>query len=633
MLQIFHNYKRSFFLVFVIATVSFVMTGFGLNMGSSRNNQVAVTVNDHEVSIEDFYRQRKNLEQRYRRMFGDNYDQFAASLNLNQQIIDQLIADELIKEEATEIGLVPSKLAIQNLLMSTGLFDNGYDANTYRAFLRQMGMTAGQFESQARETALVGQFSELLTDFSYASKNETRSILEINETKFDVDYLEFDPSEFVAQVEDPKDDELQSFYEENATDYETEPEVSYYYVVFDPKNYLEKVEVLPEDVEVYYADNESKFRTPEKIKARHIQFTFGKEDDPKAMASLKEKAEGVLQKAVAGEDFEGLVAQYSDDFVSKANGGDLGWFERGTQNPALEEAAFKLKGPGISELVETDYGYHIVKVEDYQEPAVKDLDQVKAEIEQTIRKEQAPAYAVADAYDMYDQWTKKAVPLDQFAVTKNITTGVTPELMSAGKDPEGYRGLTAKVIKDADISEQLVELGDKTILVGIKEYAPSEIPQIDFVKAKVVEAWKRIKSKELARNQADAILNSFLSGEIKTMKEAAASIKATLQTQSELTRTKGRTGVFTDPEVSKEIFRTYNENSMPESVHDVNGKFYLFQVSKIIAPKPEDIDSKIASTREQESARAGRLLFASVINTLKAKAEIDVNQSLLTSQF
>ncbi len=629
MLQVFHGFKKSFLLILMVVIVAFVMTGFGINLGGPKRDSFAVKIGDQEISFDQFYQERKELEARYRQVFGANFDNFAGSLKLNQQILDRLIADTLVNDFANASGLVASKVGVQKMILGSGLFQNGYDEKIYRAYLQQVGMTSAQFEAQLNSAALTEQFSNLIQDLTFASKRETESFLAQAETAYTVDYVVFDSAEYLDEVADPKDDQLKEFYESNSTDYETEPAIAYHYIVFDPKDHLGDVEVLSEDVEFYYSEHQNEFRLPEEVQARHIQLNFGKSDGPEKMSALKEKAEEIRNKALTGGSFEELVQIHSEDYATKTLGGDLGSIQRGNTVLAKEvvAAAFNLKNGGISEVIGTDYGYEIIKVDSYKEPEVKDLAKVKDEIEKKLRAEQAPAYASATAHDLYDAWLKSDLPLDQFALSKTIVSRVTSELLEVDKDPENLKGLTAKLISSADIKEQMIELGDLTILVGIKEYQPAEVPALENIKPQVVKVWKDLESKNLSQNAAQALVTAVKDGGYKTLADGAKTLKLKLEELKEITRAKAA-APFNDPSMQADLFNTTTPGKAPKRAYSLGGKHYVFQVKDLKGADSKEISKKVAEARSQESDRLGRLLLASLVKDLKAKAEIDISPSL-----
>jgi len=162
------------------------------------------------------------------------------------------------------------------------------------------------------------------------------------------------------------------------------------------KEVVEKITLSEKEIKAYYNDHPEAFKTPESVKARHILILVEKTAAEADKKNLKAKAEGILARLKAGEDFAKLAEENSDDPGSKSKGGDLGFFEKGSMVPAFEETAFSLKPGELSEIVETEYGYHIIKVEEKKEASLEPYeaikDKVKEQALQEVRKAKVTAF-------------------------------------------------------------------------------------------------------------------------------------------------------------------------------------------------------------------------------------------------
>jgi len=630
MLQVFHSFKKSHAILLLVIVVAFVMTSFGVGMGGPKQQNAALTVDGEEVPYTEFYRQRQDLEHRYRQVFGANLDQFLPNLRLNQQVVDGLISEKLMAKLADQVGLVYSKSGVEKMILSSGLFPNGYDEQVYRAFLQQSGMTSAQFETELQSKSVNQQISKLIEDVSFASLKETEAEIRQTETSYDVNYVEFSPEFLLTSVKQPSEDQLKEFYESNSTDYETQPAISYHYIKFDPKESISDVEILPEDIEIYYSEHENEFKLPEEVHLRHIQLNFSKDDTPEKMSKLKERAEELRKKVMAGQPFEELAQIHSDDFATKTLGGDLGFVSKTNTSVPKEVlgAAFAKKTPGILELISTEYGYSIVKLEEYKEGSLKDLSLVKADIEKNLREEQAPAYASSKAHDIYEEWIKAKLSLDQFALKKDMIAAITPSLMERMQDPESLKGLTAKIMDNPELKEQIVELGDVTVLAGIKEFQPSEVPALINVKPQLLKAWNEKESNRLAKEAADSFVMAMTDASYKTLAEGTTKLKLKLLSAKDISQAKPGAAPFSDPAIQKDLFSTVVAKAAPKQSYRVGNKYYVYEVSTLKFPDPKEIEKKVSAAREQESRKVSSLLMASLVSSLKAKADITVSNNL-----
>jgi peptidyl-prolyl cis-trans isomerase C len=170
------------------------------------------------------------------------------------------------------------------------------------------------------------------------------------------------------------------------------------------KEVISKIKVTEKEAKAYYDKNPDLFKSPEQVKARHILIQVPKEASDEEKKKLKEKADEVLKKVKAGEDFTKLAAEYSDDPGTKSKGGDLGFFSKGSMVPAFEQAAFSLKPGEVSELVETEFGFHVIKIDEKKEAVSEPFETIKEKVtKQALREKQE-----AKVTEFVEQALKKA---------------------------------------------------------------------------------------------------------------------------------------------------------------------------------------------------------------------------------
>jgi len=638
MIKWIHQNKRSVTVFLIAGCVVLSMSFFKVDLGDTKRKRFAIKVDDETVSFEKFQEEKHERQQalldQYRKLFGNKMNAYVQQIyNMsNQQIIDAMISRMLLTKEAHRLNLYVGEDEFKDVIRKD-MFGGNYDPIAYANFLTQKRKTSRGFEEDLKAELLTDNYKKLLTNVSLPSRRETEHFLVEQETTYDADFVEFDPSAYEKDVNVSDNAALEAYYNSRQTDFELPARVAYTYLVFDPAKNGNLVEISKDDIELYYADNESKYMKPESVKVKHIQITIPKDADDKKKEELKKKAEEAHAKATAGEPFEALVSQYSDDMASITNSGDLGWVNKGKMDKDFDSVVFKFKTPGIAPLITTDYGFHIAKIEEYKASEPKKLEEVKGEIESDIRKREAPAYTAAKAQETYDAWSKEDKPLSDIAQKFNLSVVSTQGSLEADKDPEAsLKGLTKQVITMNDLKKQIIEIGDKSVLVQVDKYEESKIPTFSEAKEKVIATYKTENSKKLAKEAAQKILENIKAGTIPNLKTAADQAKLKIQEQKALSRKTPPTGVFADAEVKSRIFSTFLADGKPSDVYTVNGKNYLVSVTKINSPKPEDINSKIDTYREQALQKNAKILFDSNLARLKAAAEIDVDHSLMGDQ-
>ncbi len=641
MIKFIHRNKRFITVVFAFIAVCFMITGVGVDIlhNGANPNEDLIEVNGQELSASDLNRSERGIESRYRQMFGENFAQFASSLNLNirQQAIDSLIDRTILDQEASQLGFAASDDAVRQYLL-TNFFkgsneDSSFSPANYRNLLQGLGMSAPQFEQEIKDEIARTTLINILRDAAVPTKKDSESLLKRQKTKYSVVAATMTASE--AAVPAPSETDLKKYYESHATEYEIPAQVSYSYVTFPPIEFEKEVQLTPQDVEFFYSENAAKYTTPEQIHARGIKLLYPKESDPKKMAAVREKATKAREEALSGAKFEDIVAKYSDDLPTKILGGDLGWIKKGDKPKAIDEALTKTAPGAISDLIETDYGFEIIKVEEKKASAPRPLDEVKAEIEKELRSREAPAYAANRAREILQQAQKNGKSLTE-SLPAGITTKETSEPLPQGKDPEvTLVGLTQNVfmISAADrLKPTLIELGELSVLVQVKEYKDPTTPPFEQVKDKVLAA---VKAEEALNTKAQELLKVAQANPATFTTEAQARA-AKVVGPFEISREESSSDKF--PTMTQQMRTAVLKSDKPHQVVDrvfAGGKeFTLLKVEEIKAPVITDPKNseELTKYKTQASQELANNMITSTLELFKSRSKIDVNPSLMEAQ-
>ncbi len=639
MLRSIHKFKRGTLRFVAIGMIILAMSGFGVNILNNRQIKPAIQVDEVEIEYDDFYRQyneRRAMIERYRSMLGEKFEQLAAQFNLNatpQSVAEGIITSTLMESASQKIGFSVGSEQLKDKLieMISQMGGGSFDPNVYRSYLNQLGVSSQEFEKRLAQDLLRENFNNFLFDASYVSTKEAESLMQQEETQYHVKYLIFSADKFQNKVKEPSPEELAKLYEDTAANYEVPPQASYDYIVLESKDFVKEVKVSPEEVELYYADNTQSFQTPPQYKVRHIQLNFPKENSPTKMAEVKESANKLHEKIVAGEDFGALAKAESDDISSKVLGGDLGWISQGKMDKNFDAALLKLAVGETSEVISTDYGYHIIRLEERKDSNTRPLEEVRSEIERILREREAPAWAATRADEYYISWTKDGtLSLVDFAASKGLKVESTKGLVTAGQDPSTeLKGLGARLpfAPDEGAKKQLIDMGDRWVLVGLKEYKPAEIPSLESIKSKLVSRFKAQGAAAVAQESASKTLEGLKSGTYANMAAAAKAMGLTVEDKKDF-NSKFTSGIFGIPEVRSVIFSTQTPASNPDRIIRWGNGAILLAVTEVTKPKPEDLKGNLESYREQQRRESGELLVKSLTNTLRAKATILVDDAI-----
>lgn len=311
------------------------------------------------------------------------YNPAIASI-MAQPILDDMIQHESILVQAKKLGIIASPAEVQKAAQTIpGLAASGALESEVK-FEQATGMTMGQFESQIADSIIYQKMQDIVSDGVQVTPDEVRAEFVKRNTKARIQYVLFDPSQYIKSVKVTPDG-LEAFFKKNAGRYKMPERRRVRYVLIDADHLRSQVSVTDDDVNSYYQSHLSDYRLQDRAHVQHILFkTTGK--TPAEVAAIEKTATTVLDQIKAGKDFSELAKQYSDD-TSAQKGGDIGWIVRGQTVKEFEDAAFSMKPGQVSGLIKTIYGIHILKVLDRQMAHLQSLDEVKNNIRQKLEKQ------------------------------------------------------------------------------------------------------------------------------------------------------------------------------------------------------------------------------------------------------
>jgi peptidyl-prolyl cis-trans isomerase D len=613
-----HKYKQLVGIILFVVTACFLITGLlGDTLYQSAVSQHPVQVDDRKFTPGEFQRAQNQLS---RQAYGSRVPA--------QRVADYLIDTYLIERTAEQFGFRVGNDQLKEVI-GREFFKNGKDG--YVAALQQQGMSAPEFERSLRDELLRQMYIGLIADTAFATKREALAMAKKRATTYSVSGVLFKPESYRSAVPAPTEEQLLKKYEETAVEYEIPARVAYEYLVFDPKSFREAVPVTQQDIELHYAENESQFTTKEQARVRAVKFLYPKESDPAAMAAVREKATKVREEALAGKPFAELVTMYSDDFAAKATGGDLGWQSRETLEKPVAEAVFALTSPGIAELVELDYGFQVVKVEELKPAAKRPLKDVEAEIRTTLQDRDSPSFAAAEAYRIAEL-AKKAGSLEAVASEAKLTLQKSSGLLEEDKDPAPELASLSRQLLETPEGERgvakVVSIGDLSVVARVTDYRGVETLPFDAVKSRVQEALITQKSSELASAAADSFLKE-LSTDKPDVKTVAAKHSFTVEGPTTLGLGKVGEGVFANPAITQAaIKQRAAPKALPEVFRVPNG-FVVAAVDAITTPDLKDNDKEVVQSMMFASRMMGQQLIESNLEALKSRASIDIDSRLL----
>jgi peptidyl-prolyl cis-trans isomerase D len=522
MLEGLRKKRNSLIVLLVFAAIIVVFVFWGVGPGGNGDSRAYVAKVDGvkvpAAEYEDLYR--RELEYYKGSFKGQFTDEMAAKLNLRQRALDTLINRAVILNEAKGRGIKIKDDDVQKAIQSIPAFlkDGAFDKETYFKLLSANRLKPADFEKGVREDLAASKLRDAVIKDVAVADDEVRQAYLKEFRQIDLDFAAFDPARFKARMK-VTDEEGREYLGRMGQSFMVPAKVRLFYAVAHFKPYADRVSVTPEEVNEFYAKNKSQFETPPRIRARHILIRPDAKaaDQAAAKASARRKAEDALARAQKGDDFSALARALSEDPGSAAEGGDLGWFQRGVMVKQFEDAAFALKKGETSGIVETEYGFHIIRVDDAAEGGVMPLDAVESSIRANLKRQKSrdmAGAAISTLEKAFREATTEEGLRKAASAHKEVTAATTGLIAEDDPKSEFTRMPNFKkvVFTLGQGGVDIIEMPGGINLVKILERVEPRVPDYASIAGKVKEMAAKEKTGAEAAKKAKETLEGLLSG-------------------------------------------------------------------------------------------------------------------------
>ena len=436
-----------------------------------------------------------------------------------QQALDQLINEKMLALEADRMGMRVSDEEHADLLKK--LVPTAFTGDTFIGMDRysaevqaRFQMTVPEFETEVKNALLQQKFQALVTDGITASDDEVRDEFRRENEKIKLDYVLIKPEDLQSKVE-VSDADLAAYFDKNKAQYVVPERRTIDYAVLSLAQLRQRTPVTEDDEKLYYQSHIDHYKLEDRAHVAHILFKTVGMTDAEA-AEVKKKAEDVLNKAKHGGNFADLAKQYSED-TTKDKGGDLGWIVRGQTVPEFEAAAFSLPKGSISDLVKTQYGFHIIQVIDRETARTQTLDEVKASIVNQLQQEKAEQLGETASTQIADEIRRGGrIPIADLAKKFNMTTGEAKLVEANQPLPElgNAPGLLDNIFhqRPGDVSAPIhTDLG--YVVTSVKDIQQTHPATLAEVHDRVASDYRHEKAVDLAKSRAEELAKRAKGGE------------------------------------------------------------------------------------------------------------------------
>jgi len=563
------KHAKSWLIKFLIGMIAVVFIFyFGYSFSSKMGVKIAY-VNGEPISGLEYQKAYRNLlealQKEYKSVWSDN---LIKVFDLKNKALENLINQKLLSQEAKRIGLDVTEKEIQDEIMAYPAFQfkGRFDETRYRSLLQHNRMKPEDFEVGIAQELLQGKLKQFLMTFLPVTDQEVLEQYTFSNRKVKISLVQFLPDTYRESIKLDQSS-LEKYFDEHKKEYRIPEKIKIAYIVIDPEKFSEGLTIPDQEISHYYEDNIEMFKQKKQVKARHILFKLDGDAKEEGEKKVREKAIMVREKALKGEDFEGLAKEYSEG-PSSEEGGDLGYFSAGQMVKPFEEAAFKLKKGEISDLVRTPFGYHIIKAEDIKEARTKSLEEGREQISKYLKTMASMDLAHEKALSLIDQMPYE-VDLSEYAARHKAVIkhsdlfSQNDAIPDIGGDEKLRKSLFS--LQKNDVSE-LIEFQDKFYIIQVTEKKPSHLPELKDVLDKVKEAFTSYLAMGEAKKAAEKYQAELKAG--KSWDKLAKEHNFSPETTDFFTRLDPIPTVGYDPDLQEAAFTLDQNKRYPDGVFE-----------------------------------------------------------------
>ncbi len=576
--------KRIVQIVLLLAVMPFMFWGIQSYRSDGQKGYVAI-VDGEEIQRREFDQALRDHQARLREMLGGNLDTaMLDSYELKDSVLEGLIQQRLMFREAVENNLtvLDSQLISEISQIPEFQLDGQFSTKQYESFLRSRGLSPVAFESRVRQELLLRQLLDGYSENGFVPDRVVDTVMYLSEVQREVSQAQIKPEAFLSQVE-PTEADIEAYYASHQSEFVLPERARVEYVVLSLDELAETESVSEEAIRHYYETNQQEFGQGEERQARHILIaaavTVGDEEKQQA----RDKAQKVLDQVLKDpEQFAKLAEEYSDDPGSSSQGGDLGFFGRGVMVKAFEDEIFQMQPNEISDLVETDFGFHIIQLTDIKKAVTSDLTEVRPQIEKKLKIQAVESNFGEVAEDFNNLVYEQSDSLQPAAERFQLTIQQSDWIDRSSSDPQvlANASMMDAIFSDNAIlekrnTEAIEVMPDTLVSARVLEHQPETTQSLSVVRDDIVVRLKQQLADEMAIQKGREALAALQAGE-KDVKVDWSDAQYVSYMQSQ--------GL--EPELLRAIFKVEVE-TLPgyAGIENPQGGYSLIRISQVKEPE------------------------------------------------
>ena len=614
-------------LAFGIIIVVFVFWGIGSYTGPKG---LVASVNGKNITEVEFQRAYAMMEDNLRRSIPNITSEMLESFQLEQRVLQSLMQEKLIEDEAERAGLTVSPYELRAVLEQLPYFqkDGKFDPEVYKEVLSRNHLTPRQFETDQMKSMLPAKLQRLVTAGAYVDSSAVKDIFDYAAERRRVDYILFPASAHMAKAA-PSDEEVAKTYEAQSASFTVPPSVSVEFIRLDPAVMGDPSSITEDQLRAAYDARLAQYTEEEKIHARHILIRVPANAPEADVKKAEEQIKALEARIRNGEDFAEVAKSGQDGTASQ--GGDLGWFTAGQMVPEFSKAAFALKDGEVSAPVRTQFGFHLIKKEGYQAAVTHSFDEVKDALRADLATE-AAGHGLEEKADAV---------LAQALAGKSMSDAAAAAA-SAGVKAESTGLISAEElaekldIRDSDVQtilssapgtvlDSAVPSGNALLVVKVAESKPQSVKPLEEVRPLIVEFLTKQKASEMAMEEARKARAAFQNG-----KPAEG---AEIKTSELFGRDGNIADLIADPALAQAAFEVPEvSDAWLNEPYRVQDGAVLARLSAIEAPSEDEWKAAEQDMQNRLANDRANMIFQTYLTQLGAQAKVKMYNSPLLAR-
>jgi peptidyl-prolyl cis-trans isomerase D len=590
MLKILRKHSQHWLIAVVIGAIVVVFIFWGMGSMDPPQSQEIARVNGEPIPLTTFYQYINLLEKKSR--FRRNLSEEDVKA-LRENAPDNLIRLILLTETGERLGLKVSDTEVIAAIQrdpdfqQQGVFNPGlYELFIGRGRNREAVKVA--YEKWLRQQLLAAKALETIASFAKVSEAELQEYFRLAREAVQVDYLTVSPETFVSRVK-PTEAELKEYYQKHQAEFRVSAKVKVRYLLCRFRDFLNQVEVSPQEIEEYVKENSSVLARPKVIRVREVFLALPPKADAKSRQQVKQKAEELLKQARQGQDFGQLARKLSQDEASRNKGGDLGLVTRGKKGEPWEKVAFAL-APGQVGLAQTGKGFHLIKLEEIKETEPLPQEAAKALALEKLKEDKSQKLARETAKRL--QGETASASFLEVAKKNELTPQETPLFTLTEPIPGlgAVRALNQEAFTLKPQEVGLAELPQGFVVMQALERQPATLPSFEKAKDRVRQVVARQQAQKMAQKEAEQLLARLRQGE--PLARVAAQAALPLQDSGYFTRLEGFMQQPLAEPLTSVAFQLSDKQLYPGKPISWKGNYYLLAFKSRRLPTPEDFQQE-----------------------------------------